>query len=162
MRTLVLSSVLALALAACSPPETAKDGEAAPAGAAPAGETASSAPAGINLYQAIGSWVIGQPECATDTGLMLRANGEAWDEGPGMWAIDDQGRIVLITREHEMGMETDENAPRHVKVLTIASVSETQMSGIDHEGAAFTAYRCPDEIVDAERAALGAAAGRTP
>jgi len=158
-----LGAAAILALAACSKPaDPAKTETTAPvesSNAAP--EQAGAAPSRVSLMQAVGSWSFTE-DCAHDGGMLLRANGEAFDEtGPGLWAIDRQGRIVLIVRQHKMGLELDETAPREVKILSVATASEAQLTGNFDDGRRFTLHRCPSEVIDADRADLGASAGST-
>src|SRR5258705_446299 len=83
-RRAVLLTATALAVA-CSKPAAGPD---APAAAA---HVSAAASAGA----LIGVWSLGGT-CAADDGVELRADGSAWvsGHGEGLWALDDDGRVV--------------------------------------------------------------------
>lgn len=155
MRTILLAALLALIAACAQPAQTpAKTGSTPPDQAAGSSAAGATLAVPITARQAIGSWVINEPECATDGGVFLGGDGEAYFGGPGLWAIDPQGRVMIVYREQEMGMDADPYAPRHVVTMTFTSVSEQTLAGSFEDGEVFNAHRCPNTQADADRARL--------
>ncbi|HVY90539.1 MAG TPA: hypothetical protein VG942_16860 [Hyphomonadaceae bacterium] len=159
MRTVILALAAALTACNQSPssppPETktadasaakAADQPAPPAAPAtssmqPAG-TAGSSGIGYNVpdrgdggfrldyISLIGTWSFDR-SCASEDGMVLSADGKATyeDWGEGMWAVDPQGRLVLILRQHTPGVPDKNLGERLVVELTPKSIAGDDLQG---------------------------------
>lgn len=146
----------ALLLAACgqgAPAATDVVPEAASAGAASAVEEMPAVSQTVKLDAAglVGGWSFDKT-CASEDAMGLMPDGKAYfDEwGEGVWAVDDQGRLVLTLRELTPGAEDDGGGEQLVMTLTPTAVGADTLAGElsspreDIPARTIDAVKCPE------------------
>jgi hypothetical protein len=160
---IALASLVMAVSAACSQPAPVSSSNTSSRPAGPKAETPPDAHAGssgvarvpgdsgplMDPIAMIGTWSFDRT-CASEDGMTLAADGTAGtDQGPGMWAVDAEQRLVIIVREQEMGKAEDKLAERIVWRFTPSKIVDDDLVGtleprrMGEKSIAVNARRCP-------------------
>lgn len=136
-----LGLACAIALAACSPQATTST-------ATTSTTTTSTAPQRIHLGPAVipGAWSF-DGTCGSGDGMVLQPNGTASinEDQAGLWGIDGDGRLIVLTQQVEPGDTHAPGGPAATYVFEMREPDQDHLYSVDQRANAITAKRCPSD-----------------